>query len=230
MATTKKNHPRYTTPVGVAVFPRLSEPDFKFKKDHGEYSVKLRLTEAEAKDILAKAEAVAEESYREQIEAHKGKLDKKGKPIVVLKAEPSYAIEMDDNKENPQPTGYYLIAFKMNGGYKDKKTGEKKKLTVPLFDAKGKACKVDVWGGSSIKVAYQITPYFAAADVKAGASFRLGAVQVIELVTRGSGNASRFGFSQEEGSFNAEDEKEATAGGFKDETGGQADAKAKGDF
>jgi len=211
----KKKYERFTTPVGTAVFPRLSEPDFKFKKDHGEYSVKLRLTKEEAEAILAKAEKVAEESYQEQVELHKGKTDSKGKAIVIQKAEPAYALDKDDND---QPTGYYLIAFKMNGGYTDKKTDEKKKLNVPMFDAKGKPIKVDVWGGSQIKVAYQITPYFAAADKKAGASFRLEAVQVIDLVTRGSGNASRFGFAQEEGYEHAEEKPEAAPEPFKDET------------
>jgi hypothetical protein len=226
----KKKYERFTTPVGTAVFPRLSEPDFKFKKDHGEYSVKLRLTKEEAEAILAKAEKVAEESYQEQVEAHKGKTDPKGKPIVIVKAEPSYALDKDDND---QPTGYYLIPFKMNGGYTDKKTGEKKKLTVPLFDAKGKPIKVEVWGGSQVKVAYQLTPYFAAADKKAGVSFRMEAVQVIDLVTRGSGNASRFGFAPEEGYEHQEVKEETPSEPFKDETPKTevpSDAKARGNF
>lgn len=214
----KPRPPRHITPAGIAVFPRLTEPDFKFKKEHGEYSVKLRLPRDVAMKIIAAAEEVVEQSYRDQVAAHDGKKDKKGKPVEIKKADLSYQVELDDQQKE---TGNILIAFKANAGYTDAKTQEKKKLPIGLYDSKGKPTKVDIWGGSKIKVEYQIVPYFAPADLKAGASFRLLNVQVLDLVTKGMGGA---GFKEEEGSFVAE-EKESS--GFEQ---GSADAKAKGDF
>jgi uncharacterized OsmC-like protein len=196
--TKKVRLPKHLTPIGVAVFPRLKDPDFKFKKDHGEYSVKLRLPEAEARRIIALAEAVAEQSYRDKCAELAGQLDKKGKPIEVNKAEPSYEVELDDNK---QPKGTIIISFKMSGGFTDKKTGEKVKKRCPIFDSVGQEItgKVDVWGGSQLRISYEIMPYWTEADKKAGASFRLLAVQVIKLVTKGSGDASMYGFGKEDG-------------------------------
>lgn len=216
----KPRLPRYNSPIGVAVFPRLTEPDFKFKKDHGEFSVKLRLPEAEARKILAAAEAVAEESYREKAKELDGTLDKKGQKIVVIKADPAWELVLDDNK---QPTGDIIIAFKMAGGYTDKNEVKIKKA-VPMFDAAGNPVKLDIWGGSKLKVQYELAPYYAAADRKAGCSFRLLAVQIIKLVTRGSGDASQFGFKAEDG-FVAEPQMPETKA-----TEGTGDAKAKGDF
>ncbi len=196
--TKKVRLPKHLTPIGVAVFPRLKEPDFKFKKEHGEYSVKLRLPEVEARAIIAKAEEVAEQSYREKSAELSGKLDKKGKPIEVQKAEPSFEVELDDQQK---PKGTIIISFKMSGGWTDKKTGEKVTKTCPIFDSVGQDItkKVDVWGGSQLRLSYEIMPYWTEADRKAGASFRLLAVQVIKLVTKGTGDASMFGFGKEDG-------------------------------
>lgn len=224
--TTKKPKlPRHNTPIGVAVFPRLKDPDKKFKKEHGEYSVKLRLPEAEARAIIAMAEEVAEQGYREKLAAVSGQVDKKGKPIEIQKAEPSFEVELNDLKK---PTGTIIISFKMSGGYTDKKTGEAVTKTCPIYDSVGQDItgKVDIWGGSHLRVCYEIMPYWTEADKKCGASFRLLAVQVIKLVTKGTGDASMYGFGKEDG-FSAADqpaeEQTATAEG-------NGSAKAKGDF
>ncbi len=224
--TKKVRLPRYNTPIGAAVFPRLKDPDTKFKKEHGEYSVKLRLPEADARKIIAQAEAVAEAAYREEMAKADGKLDKKGKPLEVKKSEPSFEVEMDDTQK---PTGFIRIPFKMSGGWTDKKTGEKIKKACPIFDSVGQDItrKVDVWGGSQIRVSYEISPYFAEADRKAGASFRLLAVQVIKLVTKGSGDASMFGFGKEDG-FTAAESSEETAPVAAESSDGTA--KAARDF
>ena len=206
----KPRLPKHLTPVGIAVYPRLKDPDFKFKKDHGEYSVKLRLPSVDALKIIALADAVAEQEYRTKLAEVDGKLDKKGKPIEINKADPSFEVELDDNQK---PTGNIIIGFKMAGGYTDKKTAEKVKKTVPIFDSVGQDItkKVDIWGGSLLRVSYELAPYFAEADKKAGVSFRLQAVQVVKLVTKGSGDASAYGFGAVDGGFSAPDEAEETA-------------------
>ena len=74
------------------------------------------------------------------------------------------------------------------------------------FDPKDKI----IWGGTEAKVAYQIIPYFVG-SIGAGVSLRLKAVQILSLVT-GEGNASSFGFKEEQG-FEAPVEIEAATNG-----------------
>jgi hypothetical protein len=226
-APKKVRLPKHLTDIGVAVFPRLKDPDFKFKKEHGEFTVKLRLADDKAAVIIAKAEEVAEQSYRDKAAEMAGKTDKKGNPIEVNKADVSYEVEFEDKPAadgSKVRKGTTLITFKMSGGYTDKKTGEKIKKTCPIFDSEGLDItkKVDVWGGSQLRISYEIMPYWTEADKKAGASFRLLAVQVIKLVTKGSGDASMFGFGKEDGFKAAEQEQDSTETKTTETTNAQA--------
>ena len=45
-------NPSITTPKGTAIFPKLNEPDKKFNPE-GVYSLTLRLSDAEAKPLIA---------------------------------------------------------------------------------------------------------------------------------------------------------------------------------
>lgn len=192
----KPKRPKFVTATGTAVFPRVNTPDTKFNAN-GKYSLKLRQTQAQAAPIIAQLEAAAKAEYDAQVEAHKGKFDKKGKPIEINGPDTSYEIELDDNK---QPTGNVLISFSMNAQYTDKKTNEVVKLKPSLVDAKGNPTNVEVWGGSKVKVCYELNQYFVAGTTTAGASCRLKAIQIIELVTKGQGmNGAAYGFKEEEG-------------------------------
>lgn len=233
-APKKVRLPKHLTDIGVAVFPRLKDPDFKFKKEHGEFTVKLRLPDAKAMAIVALADVVAEQSFRDKTAEMVGKTDKKGDPIVVKKADVSYEVEFEDKPAadgTKVRKGTTLITFKMSGGYTDKKTGEKIKKTCPIFDAEGLDItkKVDVWGGSQLRISYEIMPYWTEADKKAGASFRLLAVQVIKLVTKGSGDASMFGFGKEDG-YNAAEQAEQEATETKTTETPNAQAKPAREF
>lgn len=192
----KPKRPKFITATGTAVFPRLNTPDTKFKAE-GRYSVKVRFTKEQAAPIIDKLEEAAKAEYDEQVTAFAGKVDKKGKPIEINGPDTSYEVELDDNK---QPTGNILVNFGMNAQYTDKKTNEVIKLKPSLVDAKGNPTNVEVWGGSKIKVCYEIKPYFVAGTYTAGASCGLRAVQIIELVTKGSGmNGAVYGFKEEDG-------------------------------
>src|SRR4051812_1627303 len=116
----KPKKPRFVTPTGTAVFPRLNQPDTKFKAE-GRYSVKVRFTKEQAAPIIAKLEEAAKAEYDTRVAEYAGKVDKKGKPIEVNGPDTSFEIELDDNK---QPTGNVLVNFGMNAQYTDKKTNE----------------------------------------------------------------------------------------------------------
>lgn len=165
----------FTTPKGLAQYPWLSKPDTKFSEE-GEYKVNLILAKEEALPILKQINEV----YAENI----SKETKKAKGNEVKKAPPPWAEEKD---EAGQPTGNIILRFKSKAAYKP-----------AIFDAKGiPMINSNIWGGSEIKVAGTIAPYYTSL-IGAGVALRLRAVQVIQYVD-GTQGASRFGFEEESG-------------------------------
>jgi hypothetical protein len=83
------------------------------------------------------------------------------------------------------------------------KDGTVKPMKPFFYDAKQKQLLVcpNVYGGSVLKVNFSPAPYYAASSKSAGISLRINAIQIIELVTGGGGNASGFGFAEEADGF-----------------------------
>jgi len=191
----KEKKPIHRTPVGVAVWPRLIEPDTKFNAE-GVYSIKLRLSSEEAAPYVAEVDRLTAIELAALKKEVTGKKDKKGKPLVAKEADLPYSINDEE--------GTVELSFKLKAKGKDSKTGKEWEQKPGLFDAKGTPVKVNVWGGSKVKVAFEYVP-FHNAKVGAGVSLRLKAVQIIELVTAGGGATSEYyGFEEEEG-FTADD-------------------------
>ncbi|WP_018868300.1 MULTISPECIES: hypothetical protein [unclassified Thioalkalivibrio] len=206
--------PRFVTPVGVAYFPYILEPDTKYNAE-GVYQTELILpgdtTVSTAKgENLGSFEdwlnAANEEAYKKAVEANKGKKDKKGKAVVVQEADAPYRIDDD---------GKFIPKFKLNATGKGPDGPFTQKPAV--FDAKGKPVELEkLWGGSLIKVSFELVEYFMESTKAAGVSLRMKAVQVIELRAGGAGaDSSAYGFGEEEG-FEAE-EDEAEGAGFSSE-------------
>ena len=202
-----------TTPIGIAVWPRFDKPDTKFAKpgESGVYSTKLRL------DADKAAPLVAEIDEKMQAEFAKAKSEAKSpmKAKKVKLADPPYAEDED---------GSVLFTFKMQAGGISKKDGKPWTNAPALYDAKGKPVNGLVVGnGSKIKVGYELTTFFTQL-VGAGVSLRLKAAQIIELVERGSADASYYGFDAEEGGFEADESQinsakpKVQSGPFQDET------------
>lgn len=174
-----------TTPKGVAVWPKVNEPDTKFDAA-GVYQIKLRLEGEEAQALRTQLD----EAIAANLKTVKD--ENKGKKIKI--ADTPYALELDAEENE---TGAILFNFKMkaSGKKKDGTTFTQKPL---LFDALAKPLAADkrVGGGSVVKVGYEVNPFYVAA-VGAGVSLRLKAVQVLELREFG-GDAASFGFTAEE--------------------------------
>jgi hypothetical protein len=185
------------TPKGVAVFPRLNEPDYKFTPE-GKYSLKLRLPKAEADAFLAKYQHIADEGFAQVLAEVKGKKDKKGKPIEPENDGLPFTIET--NKETGEETGNVLISFGMKAKFKDKVTKEEKILKPVIVDSKGNDANVQVGGGSILKVAFKPSFYYNDATQKAGVTFYLVGVQIIKLVKFGG----ELAFGVEEGGYEAD--------------------------
>lgn len=193
MAETTKRRPIHITPAGTALYPKLGEPDTKFKAE-GTYSVKLRLAGNDADELIAICDAATEEAFAAAISEAKNERDKK----KVKKADPSYTAEED---EDGNETGAMLFNFKMTATGVSKKTGKDWTRVCPVFDAKRKPIdpkKIKIGSGSIVKVAYDAMPFYTAA-LGAGCSLRLEAVQILELHEWGNKDAASFGFGEEEG-------------------------------
>ena len=221
MADTKKKFVTHRSPKGVAVFPRINQPDFKFKKEQGEYSVKLRLTPEEAAGLIEFADAENKKAFatvKEQLAtSDDGKKKAKAKSLVLGK--PPYEKEVD--KEGNE-TGNFVFKFARTASGVSRQTNKPWKAIIGIFDAKGQPIPrtIEVWGGTEMKVAFYTNDYYVAADNKAGVSFKLEAVQVIKLVTKGERDAAHYGFGEEDG-YTA-----PSADAF----GGEADELAGGGF
>lgn len=191
----KSDNPSYTSPAGIAQYPRLVEPDTKYNPD-GEFKVTLELNAAESQEMMN----FLDEQYKRSQE--KAKKDFPGKKI---KQGPN-PYEVDDD------TGKVTVKFKTKAKV-TMRSGDSFDQKVALFDAKGKPLvnPPNVGGGSKIKVSYQVVPYYTA-TVGAGLTLRMKAVQIIKLVEYTSGaNASSYGFKEEDG-YEAEEQT------FTDET------------
>jgi hypothetical protein len=218
MAESKKpQFEKITTPICTAKYPRVNQPDTKFDAA-GVYSIK-GILEAEAGTPLkAKLQAAAEKALEEakatltkKINEEKGEKKAKAKKALEelelsdLPCQPEY----DDDGEE---TGRLVFNFKMKAQRPDPKDKDRIiKMSPKLFDAKGNTMSANVWGGSKVRIAGQIVPFYNAAKHAAGVSLRLSAVQVIELVTGSGGTDPKaYGFGEEEG-YDASGEKAAAS-------------------
>jgi hypothetical protein len=225
----RKDYPRLITPKGVAIWPALNpgDPDYKFKKDTGEYHARLRIPGDELGDwqpIIDVAQALLDEAY----EAKKAELtrEKKGALLKELnKAEPIIKPEIDP--ETGEETGDYIFRASMSARVDIKngpKAGQSFDKKPDLFDARGKPLKnpPKIGGGSVLKLGVVVMDYWMPKDKTIGVRFELEGAQIIKLVSGGQRTASDYGFGVEDGD---EIEDVEQTGGFSDETGGDG-----GDF
>lgn len=187
----KQKYVRVTTPTGTARYPWLNKPDTKWKEE-GEYKVDLVLSKKDAKALADRITSVRDEFYKSE-----GKAAKK-------KASLPFADEKDDNDK---PTGNVVFKFRVKA-----KTGDWDRKPK-LFDAKGHIIKnaPSIGGGTSMKVSFDIYPWNVA-SLGVGVTLQPVAAQIIDLVEYdGGGDASDYGFGEEEG-FETEDDLEETVG------------------
>ena len=193
----------FTSQAGRALFPKLTEPDTKFKEE-GEYSVKLILTAAEAAPIRERCEAIRQQAFDERFEEIRSEKPKmsaeKIRESIKLADLPIKPYEDPDTGEE---TGEYQVNFKMKASGVSKKTGKEWTRRPLIFDAQNNPVNPDgleIWSGSVLKVAYTLSPFCTAA-LGAGVSIRLLGVQIIELVSGNARDAASLGFEKEESGY-----------------------------
>jgi hypothetical protein len=222
----------YVTPVGEARYPWLTQPDTKFSAE-GVYKLDLVLGADAAKEHVERIEAEANKQLAAAVAewkkaaANAKKTGRRQPPEPRIYLPLGHPVGPDD-----EPTGEVVMKFKLPAQIKAK-SGEIIKLRPALFDAKGRPIKGDVkiWTGSRVRVSYYVNPFYSAGTGDAGVQLRLAAVQVIELRTGGSGDASSFGFVEEEGYEHSEEyagDPELTGEGGTEEA--EVDVSAEADF
>lgn len=206
MAEAKTKKEIFISPVGRAVWPKLNEPDTKFKPE-GEFNVKLQLSEEVGTPLVEKFDAAIAEQYEVAKRTFAADPKNKGKSFANSKlakyADKPYSIGEGDL------AGTITFNFKALASGVSKKTGKPWKKKIALFDAKLAPLPVEarVGGGSTIKVAYTMNPF--STPIGTGLSLRLESVQVLEL-REYSRDAKSFGFGEEEG-FSVNETDAATA-------------------
>jgi len=183
---------RFISPAGVARYPHLHRPDdrpINGVPQTPRYKLDLALEAGAAEEIKALINDRVEQSYKEACDANR-------KVKKQIQRQYPYFAETDDDGD---VTGRLVFRFKQNAQIK-RKDGTVKDVVVQMFDAKGQQLKdVKPFGGTVLKAAYSIRPYFMAATKSAGVTLDLQAVQILELVNAGERSAESFGFGVEEG-------------------------------
>ena len=169
------------TPVGKAYYPRIDTPDTKFNPD-GVYSCKLHVSEGDYNSFELQIKDLVEQAYKEEC-SRRGVQQLKKAPTSPLRVTADGDYEIYAKQVAKKETRKGLLTF-----------------SVSVFDAKGNKLSETpkVGSGSTLKMGVEIFPYYT--DLNGfGYSLRLKAIQIIDLVEYNAGDASRFGFSSEEG-------------------------------
>jgi hypothetical protein len=224
----KKPSIKFISPRGVAIFPKLNKPDFKFNAA-GEYRAKLRITLADIpEELIAKLTELRDNLVNET----KAALTKK-KDIAKAKAMTVLDLFKDEtDKETGETTGFSLFSSKMVASGISKKDQKPWSRAPKLFDAAGKKLsdKKFIWGGSELKLAVEAMAYYMPKDNEVGVAYYLEAAQVLKLVSGSDKDAAGYGFGTEEG-YTGEEESDGNPGfGPDDESKATSDAKSGDDF
>jgi len=210
MAKTKKY---YTTPEGIFSYPYLLKPDMgndKFTADPA-FKVDLRLSVEDAAGMMELLNKAADAGVAQAKKNAKTPADAK-----KVKRMPPYELELDEAGEE---TGMVTFKFRMAETVKAGKTWDAFTQKPAVYDKKGKFEGDAIFGGTKGLVNYWINVYDLPpkkqddVPAKGGASLKLRAVQITELVAGGL-TAESCGFeldNTEEPPF------EADAGGSDDE-------------
>ena len=183
-----------TTPLGVAVYPRLTEPDYKFNPE-GMFSVVLRGPETTARPLITALENQLETYWDEQ-----KKLKKKPN---LKKADLPVKPAVDDEGNE---TGEWDFKFKMKHNVVTQ-SGKSWTQRPKLYDSKLRGFDgPGIGGGSELVVNFVPSTYYTPA-LGCGVTLRLNAVQVIKIKEYVSKNRPEdMGFEVTKGGYVAEEE------------------------
>lgn len=193
-----RNKTKMNSPKGVAIYPKLNAPDTKFDAA-GKFTTKLQLdgNDAEVQGFVAKLEGIRD-AYFEQVVAD---LIKDKKAALAKELGKDAVIKVERDQETGDETGNLIFSasMKASGTRKDGSSWTQK---PDLFDGKGNKLTNPpaIWGGSELRLSVEVEPFVNQTSKKVALSVRLKAAKIIKLRTGGgSGDASDYGFDDDEG-------------------------------
>lgn len=178
------------TPVGIAHYPRLNEPDTKFNAN-GVYHTKLRMDSTDSSVAAfiewmdAEYDAAYEAAIAEVLESGKYKTETAARKRVK-RAEKPYTYVVDD--ETGDDTDEILVNFKLPASG-TRKNGKRWTMTPKIYLTAALLEEYpdelpQIWGGSKLSVS--VTPhYWYTEKFGAGVKMRVEKFFVHELVTSG---------------------------------------------
>ncbi len=189
----------FVTPKGIAVWPKLNAPDYKFNVD-GEYKTTLKIEASKSQDLIKQLEGLRD--------AHRDKEAKTNPKIAKYNLAPVYEQEEDDQGNL---TGFNLFKFKQKAKINTRR-GEME-MKVALYDSNKTPTDATVTGGSTIKVAASAYTYAMPSTRLVGVSLRPSAIQIIHLAQGVNGVEALSMFDKEDGfvADNFDNKSEAVA-------------------
>lgn len=193
MSDKQEKAPKVVSPKGTFELTIVTSPSTKFKPE-GEYLAKLRIPLEAAGALLKQIKAAAAQALANAKKENPKKAAK-------IKAGPlPYEIDED--------TGTVLLKAKRKASGVSKKSGKPWKITIPIFDAKGKPLndkQLRIGAGSEGRISFELREYFT--DLAgAGVSLSLEGVQLTKFVEYvGGASASALGFEADEDGFSGDD-------------------------
>lgn len=209
---------KFKTPVGIAKYPALTEPDTKFD-EAGVYKTGLLLPgdAPETQAFISKLEGIRD-AFAEQARAEDAKRKRYSLADVCE----------DELDEEGEPTGNVVFKIKRKAKV-TKKNGDIIEMKPNLWDAHNVAIKdvssLRLWTGSEIACAGDVVPYAMANGKTIGVSLRLQHVQVISLSAAGGSP-----FDDHDDGYTAEDEAPENPFGDPSDTGTADSASDDGDY
>lgn len=195
----------FTAPKGIFRFPALIKPDYgdaKFPKKDGQFKTGILYTMEQAKPLLNMLKPMYDEAELEAEKAFAALGPAQRKKLEKYTMNDLYTEVYEKGSE--VPTGEVSVSF--STGYSGvNKKGEKWTKKLAIFDATGKPATglTSIYGGTEGRVSFTVAPYFVDGTGTGGLKLYLSAVQVIKLVSGGSGTAEDNGFGVEEGGYSS---------------------------
>lgn len=192
----------FTTPIGTcAPFPYLDVADTKYN-DRGVYKADVIFpNDARTQAMIDAIVKCHEEHYAEVLQNYEDNPPKtrpSKKPLLPYEGD----LPFFDNGD-----GTTTFKFNSYGSYTDKKTGETKRLAMPVVDSQGKRYPQTpkIFGGSELKIRFSMVPYTFNAAVGASVKLQLEGAMIVTLSTFGGDGGDEWADEVVEGGAVASD-------------------------
>lgn len=192
------------SPAGQFIFPKLNEPDFRFKEEFGEFTVQVQYTEAELAPFVKTLEDERQRLLPAIAKAYNKPLAKVASTLAPLPFKPATEGKGAEAVELP---GLFWVKFAVTGGGFRRKKIEGEWVKEPwytklvAFDANNQPIPNDVmiYGGTVGRVAFACQPWWSTAYGGAGLKLALRSTKILDLVTAGGErSASQEGWGDDD--------------------------------